>query len=52
MGGRRVFLSLLADSRQDYVTARTVFPAHCGDHVRKRNEYFTKNGNFSYRKAL
>jgi hypothetical protein len=49
MGRRRVFLSLGADSRQDYVTACELFTARRGDGLQKRNEYFTKSRVFSYK---
>ncbi|SDO89825.1 hypothetical protein SAMN04490184_1749 [Pseudomonas extremorientalis] len=52
MGKRRVFLSLGADSRQDYVTGGVTFPAQCNGQPHKRNEYFTENGKFSYAKAF
>ena len=42
VGRRRVFLSLGADSRQDYVTAREHFTAQDNDEPGYRNEYFTK----------
>jgi hypothetical protein len=48
VGRRRVFLSLGADSRQDYVTAWGLFPAQYANQSHFRNEYFTKTSNFSY----
>jgi hypothetical protein len=49
VGRRRVFLSLGADSRQDYVTAYVLFTAQRRDEPHKRNDYFTKIGIFSYK---
>lgn len=51
-GRRRVFLSLGAESRQDYVTAGLLFPAQHHEQTPDRNEYFTKNGKFSYAALL
>jgi hypothetical protein len=49
---RRVFLSLGADSRQDYVTVPGDFPAQHHGHPPKRNEYFTITVNSSYMAAV